>query len=345
MPEHPSPTAPASLSVPAAPSSTAISLLALMKLQGIGRRTALDIVDSPMPETCPETCREILLSRLPSRDGRQRSAADILAAWSRSEEEIARSQEIDVHAIALHDPAYPSRLRNTPDPPAVLFAKGTLLALDPAKALAIVGTREPTPFGDEVAHRSGRTAARTGYVIVSGLALGCDTQVHAGCLDADGTGVAVLAHGLETVYPAANRDLADKLLDAGGCLASEYPIGTRPTRSAFPDRDRIQSGLSDAVLVIETDVKGGTMHTVRFARQQHRPLACIDHPPGLRSQPKTKGNRKLLDEDSATPIPDGAALDAFLQRLASHPGAPAPTAAEPVPDAPDAEDPQHSFSF
>ena len=93
-----------------------------------------------------------------------------------------------------------------------------------------------------------------------------------------GVGVAVLAHGPDRVYPAANRDLANRLVEQEGCLVSEYPAGSRPARSAFVERDRVQSGLSEAVLVIETGIRGGAMHTVRFARDQKRSIACIDYP-------------------------------------------------------------------
>ena len=229
--------------------------------------------------------------------------------------ELARGREMGVQAISFHDETYPARLRATPDPPAVLFVRGSAQGLQAAKALAVVGTREPTSFGQEVAQRSGRAAAEAGYVIVSGLALGCDTHAHEGCLEAQGIGVAVLAHGLDKVYPATNRGLADRLLEHGGCLTSEYPVGASPVRSAFAERDRIQSGLSNGVLVIETDVRGGTMHTVRFARDQGRTLACIDHPERYRWEDKTRGNRKLIDEGCASPIANGDALTGFLNGL------------------------------
>ncbi|MCH8275856.1 MAG: DNA-processing protein DprA, partial [Armatimonadetes bacterium] len=159
------------------------------------------------------------------------------------------------------------------------------------------------------------TAAEAGFAIVSGLAHGCDTYGHEGCLEGHGVAVGVLAHGLDRVYPAANRDLAERLLESGGCLVSEYPVGVRPMRAAFAERDRIQSGLSDGVLVIETDVKGGTMHTVRFSRDQGRPLACIDHPEKWLGEEKTMGNQKLIKDGWATPIPDGDALARFLDYI------------------------------
>ena len=301
----------------AAASLTAVSILALMKLKRIGRARALAIVDRPIDETGPESCREALLDRMARARMPRVQSATISDAWMRSEEQLSRGSEFGVHAISFHDEEYPARLREIADPPALLFAKGNLQGLYAPKALAVVGTRKPTPDGKKLALRSGRIAVQHGYAIVSGLALGCDTYAHEGCLEARGIGVAVLAHGLDRVYPAANRDLADRLLEAGGCLASEYPVGMTPVRSAFAERDRIQSGLSDGVLVIETDVRGGTMHTVRFALRQNRAVGCI-HLGDLKRfhlAETTRGNRKLVEQGDARPIPDRAALVEFLNAL------------------------------
>lgn len=129
-------------------------------------------------------------------------------------------------------------------------------------------------------------------------------------------------------------------------MTSEYPAGTRPIRSAFAERDRIQSGLSDGVLVVETDVSGGTMHTVRFALDQGRTLACIDHPERYRWEDKTRGNRKLIEEGCARPVANGDALTGFLnglkQVVAPEPVAVAEPDAKPEEDADEA---QKSFAF
>ena len=319
-------------------SSTAICLLALMKLKGVGRVKALQIVGELVIEAGYESCREALMDGIAKANLPPVGSVKLAEGWRKSEDQLERGREIGVRAISYHDEAYPARLRKMSDPPAVLFVKGTPKGLDAGRSLAVVGTREPTPFGKEVAQRSGRMVAEAGYVVVSGLAHGCDTHAHEGCLEARGIGVAVLAHGLDKVYPAANRGLAERLVENGGCLASEYPVGTTPVRSAFAERDRIQSGLSDGVLVIETDLKGGTMHTVRFARAQERPLACIDHPKRYRSEDKTKGNRNLIEEGCAKPIPDGDALARFLNGLK-------PVAAKQAHTESNADDPQLSFAF
>jgi DNA processing protein len=293
-------------------SPAATALMALMKLRGVGRRAALRIVDARSEETDVRRYREFIAARMAKSKLPEEQLAE---AWQTAEEEMRKGDAAGIRAYSLHDPGYPARLREIPDPPAVLFVKGNLQALHRPKTVAIVGTREPTTYGETVARRSGKTAVEAGFAVVSGLAHGCDTYGHEGCLDASGIGVAVMAHGLDKVYPAANRDLAARLLDSGGALVSEYPIGMAAARTAFAERDRIQSGLSDGVFVIETDVKGGTMHTVRFARDQRRALACVSHPEKWRTEDKTKGNQMMIAEGWAMPVPDGPALLEFLDRI------------------------------
>ncbi len=288
-------------------SRTAVALSALTRIAGIGRRTALRAVDGPVTETggVPEG----LAARVPEADFRE--------AWKGAEEELLRGLELGIRALSFHDPGYPERFRGIPDPPAVLFVKGSADGLHPGKAVAVVGTREPTPFGERVARRWARRAAEAGFAVVSGLARGCDTRAHEGCLEAGGLTVAVLAHGLDSVYPPENRGLAERILAAGGCLVGEYPAGSRPARRNFVERDRLQSGLSDAVLLVETETGGGAMHTARFARDQGRPVGCLDRP--RRAGSRTDGNRKLVAAGLAEPIADRGALARFLAR----PGPPA----------------------
>ena len=296
------------------PSLDAVALLALMKVKGIGRRGAIRIVDTPRDAADPKSHRDIIFGRA---ERAKISPSELSEAWRKSEQLLEQSATSGIEVYSLFDGDYPTRLRTIPDPPALLFVKGETGSLRGLKSVAIVGTREPTSYGAAVARRSGETSAEAGYVVVSGLAHGCDAFGHEGCLDANGIGIAVMAHGLDKVYPAANRGLAARLLENGGCLVSEYPVGVTPMRSAFAERDRIQSGLSDGVLVIETDFQGGTMHTVRFSREQQRPLACVEHPKKWLCEEKTQGNQKLIADGWATPIPDGPALVQFLARIAT----------------------------
>lgn len=160
---------------------------------------------------------------------------------------------------------YPKRLKRIPDAPVLIYAKGNLNCLNDQKLVAIVGTRKPSEYGSTCSHLFGKNFAERGIVVVSGLAKGIDTLAHKGCIEVNGKTIAVLAQGLDTpIYPKENRPLADKIIAAGGCLLSEYGLGVRGRPNYFVERNRIQSGVSDGVAVIETDVKGGTMHTVDF---------------------------------------------------------------------------------
>lgn len=285
-------------------------LISLARLRGVRNRKALELFSSVADQLEHVDSHDLFLS-LASES--QNSMDGYEEIWSKTGHGLAQCHDAGVYAVPYFDERYPKRLRNIDDPPVVLFVKGQIEALHGARSVAIVGTRKPTSFGERAAHSAGKLAAESGIVVVSGLALGCDAKAHEGCVESDGVGVAVLAHGLDRVYPAANRDLADRILDCGGCLVSELPVGVKPTRWAFAYRDRIQSGLSDRVLVIETDVKGGTMHTVDFSRKQRRPLACIEHPPSVTPASQSKGNRKLIDEDAAVGISDSTALGRFLE--------------------------------
>ena len=170
-----------------------------------------------------------------------------------------------IQIVTYLDANYPKRLKNIIDQPTVLYYKGNIECLNKKDTVAIIGTREPTEYGVKIARNLGSSFGKRDYVVVSGLALGCDMYGHEGCLDENGTTVAVMPCGLDTVYPAKNKPLAEKILDKGGCLISEYPIKTRVFKNFFVERDRLQSGLSDGVFVIETGEKGGKLHTVGYA--------------------------------------------------------------------------------
>lgn len=154
-----------------------------------------------------------------------------------------------------------------------------------------------------------------GFNIVSGLALGCDTVGHLGALDMNGTTTAVLAHGLDHVYPKENKYLADKILDNGGLLITEYPINQRPQPRFFIERDRIQAGLSLGTIVIETDLKSGTMKTVGFTIEYGRLSACVNYPTDKRNSVVDSGNQLLINQGKAVPLYERDELMNFLSKM------------------------------
>jgi len=191
--------------------------------------------------------------------------------------------------LAITDPGYPELLRQIPDPPAWLFLKGDPDLLHHPQ-LAIVGSRNPTRGGRENATEFSRELAGQGLGITSGLASGIDAAAHEGALAADGMTLAVVATGLDRVYPASNRELAHRIADRG-LLVSEFPPGTEPRAGHFPSRNRIISGLSFGVLVAEATEKSGSLITARLATEQGREVFAI---PGSIHNPLARGCHRLI---------------------------------------------------
>jgi DNA processing protein len=217
-------------------------------------------------------------------------AMDALRAQAEKDAAAARLRGIGY--VFYRDDEYPPLLRELFDPPAVLFYRGVLP--NPERPLvAVVGTRRPSGKGAGQAYDLGLELGRGGMPVVSGLALGIDALAHRGNLDGNAPTVAVLGSGLDMVYPASNRMLAGRIIEAGGVLLSEYPPGTAPIKSQFPARNRIIAGLSRGVVIVEAPERSGALITARFALEQNRDLMVASM--GVAS-PLGAGTRKLAEE-------------------------------------------------
>jgi len=205
--------------------------------------------------------------------------------------DLERRRPLGFGVVHWDDPDYPERLRVSDDPPAVLFVKGDVVAIR-NWAVAVVGTRRPTYYGREVARTLGRDLAASGVTVVSGLAAGIDTEAHRGALEAGGWTVAVLGCGLDQVYPPQNRDLARRIADSGA-LISEFPPGTPPAPQNFPIRNRIISGLSLGVVVVEADEHSGALITAGYAAEQGREVFAV---PGPVTSPQSRGTNRLIQD-------------------------------------------------
>lgn len=184
---------------------------------------------------------------------------------------IKEHEENKIKLIPISSASYPPYLRLIDDPPKILYAKGNITLLKEEDTLAIIGTRKPTRIGLKAAEKIAKTFAQAGYTIVSGLALGIDTAGHMGALKTEnGKTIAVLAGNVRDIYPAKNKGLADKILAHDGLLISETPLGQASIAGRFVQRNRIQSGLSLAVCPVQTPMKSGSQHTVKFAKEQGR---------------------------------------------------------------------------
>ena len=206
------------------------------------------------------------------------------------DELLARLEQENVRALCSEDAAYPEKLRRIPDPPELLYVKG---AIPQGPSLAVVGSRHNTRYGRDSAFRLARDTASCGVAIISGLARGIDTASHEGALAGKGVTVAVLGSGLDSIYPYENKGLAQSILDAGGALVSEFALGQSPMPYHFPRRNRIISGLSDALLLVEATLRSGTQSTVNHALEQGRTVFAL---PGNIDSPLSELPLKLLKE-------------------------------------------------
>ncbi|GAB2721825.1 DNA-processing protein DprA [Paenibacillus thermoaerophilus] len=205
--------------------------------------------------------------------------------------------------VTIWDDAYPPLLRETADPPLVLYVRGEPDALR-LPAVAIVGTRVPTAYGRRAAGDLAEQVARTGIAVASGLARGVDAAAHEGAMRAPGgITVAVMATSIDTVYPPDHRLLARRIVDSGGALVSEYPPGTPPHPGLFPERNRIIAGLSLGTLVVEAAERSGAMITAQHAQSESRALFAV---PGPISSPKSEGPHKLIRDGVAKLVASGA---------------------------------------
>jgi len=192
----------------------------------------------------------------------------------RAEQELELIWKHKVSVTSIFDDAYPTRLRGTYDAPCVLFYRGDLTSLE-GKNLGVVGTRRATPYGYRSVEQLMDDLNETGICIVSGLAYGIDIAAHRSALDQDMKTVAVLAHGLDRVYPSAHMMDANEMVEKGGAILSEYIIGVGPDRENFPSRNRIIAGLSDALLVVEAMEKGGALITADIAFSYNKEVFAV----------------------------------------------------------------------
>lgn len=196
--------------------------------------------------------------------------------WNKVDMLIEKAQRLGVFLVGLSDPYYPELLKQIYDPPIVLWVKGNPEALR-KPGVAVVGTRNPGKYGLVQTEKWSKIITDAGLCINSGLAYGVDSKAHSIAVENGGTTVAVLGSGIDWIYPERNRGLADRIVKHGGAIITEYPPGSKPDAGHFPERNRIVSGMSNGVLVVESGIKGGSMITARLALDQNREVFVIPH--------------------------------------------------------------------
>jgi DNA processing protein len=214
-------------------------------------------------------------------------------AQENAEKQIEQARKSEARILSPKDPEYPRLLASTKDDPFLLYVRGSL-ARYPERSVAVIGTREPTQHGQLIAGRITQFFAEHQWSVVSGLAIGCDAIAHQSAIDVGGHTVAVLAHGLQTIAPARHRKLADDILLSGGALVSEYPFGRDVQKQQYVKRDRTQAGLAQGVVMIQSDLVGGSLHASRAALDYDRWLAVPYPTPKDRERGESKVQANLL---------------------------------------------------
>lgn len=263
-----------------------IFILTLLGIPGVANKTVLDILRSNKSRIeAADLLDESFARSLNNRridNGLQKPDVSWNYLEGQADETLEKANSCDAIVLQPYSSCYPQRLLINEKYPPILFARGDIRALNSEKAVAIIGTRDPTPFGAKMGRRLAQILAEDGYVIVSGLALGCDSVAHQGALDVEGRTIAVLPTPIDApVYPKQNKELAQRILDKGGVLLSEYAPGVKlhdkQLVSNLVARDEWQPGLSDGVIAIETSTTGGTNHALNHAIRTNTPIAVFDY--------------------------------------------------------------------
>jgi DNA processing protein len=288
-------------------------------------RTLLDACGSP------DGAFSAPFAFLCSLPGFSRAAATGVRAVRRTDGDLAlrRTAAAGGRLLAPHAPDFPAALREIPDPPALLFVSGDPALLE-RPAVAIVGSRDHSPYGAAVCRMAAQRAAQAGIVVVSGMARGLDALAHHAALDVGGTSIGVLGNGLGVIYPAANRALYDRM-GQRGLLVTEFAPGERPHAGSFPRRNRLISGLARVTVVIEAAAGSGTLITVDSALAQGREVMAV---PGAITSAVSVGTNRLI-RDGATPLLELDDLLAFYpdaEPIAVSPRSAIEPDAPPLPD-------------
>jgi DNA processing protein len=265
--------------------------LALRRARGVGTRTCKLLIEK---FGGPEKIFQLNADEIAAA-GVPRNTAQNIAGFREFEpleKELCELPNIGARLVKWTDADYPPNLRQIADPPPFLFVRGTAQMTD-TNCIAIVGARAASDIGRRMAQRLGLELAAKGFSVVSGLARGIDGEAHQGALDAHGKTIAVLGCGVDVIYPAEHRKLAEAIIAGEGALISELPIGTQPLAENFPTRNRILSGLCLGVVIVEAAEKSGSLITARMALEQDRQVFAV---PGSPLSGKTRGSNRLLKE-------------------------------------------------
>lgn len=214
----------------------------------------------------------------------------------------------EIKSCNKNDVHYPYSLRNLPSAPDILYYIGDITICE-NKIIAVIGKRDAQERYLKIAYRIGDLLAQEGYTVLNGLAIGCDTYALKGAVASNGKVIAVMPGGLDEIYPKSNKKLAEKIIENGGCIISEYPTGSKPQKYTFVQRDKIQAMLSNKIFVVDSEKEGGTMHTVKYATKLNKPIGCFMENVEKKSP---AGNDFLVASNMASSVCNTKELKDFL---------------------------------
>lgn len=274
--------------------------IALTQLPSIGPVLAKNLLSYCGSAEAVFNEKEFKLLKIPGIGKKHAQSILTFKDFSKAEEEATFIQKNNIQPLFFSDTAYPQHLKQINDAPVLLYTKGNI-SFNKGYMLGIVGTRNASQYGKEICEQIVAELAPYNCTIVSGLAHGIDVTAHKAAVKNNLQTIGVLAHGLDTLYPSQNRPTADKMLENGG-WATEYPSKTKPDRENFPSRNRIVAGICDAVLVVETDIKGGSMITAEIAFSYSRDVFAVPNAPNSQ---KSKGCNWLIKNNKAALVESG----------------------------------------
>lgn len=278
--------------------------LALTMVPNIGHVHAIELLKHYGKAAYIFSAKKSELARLPGIGEVRCNAIKNFNDFARVDEELRFIEKYHITVLSIQDQSYPANLKRCPDAPLLLFFKGNHQFLENQRIVSIVGTRKNTDYGKQVTHQLIEELRDHNILVTSGLAYGIDAIAHREAVKAGIPTIGIVAHGLDRIYPAANKALARQMVTAGGLL-TEFISGTQPDKQNFPRRNRIVAGICDALVVVETDVNGGSIITAELANQYHKDVFAI---PGTIHAAKSAGCNELIRNNKAALISSGKDL-------------------------------------
>ena len=291
------------------PTEQSLRLLEISQLPGIGQVALKNIAEYAITQGFSEIKNDDLIINMFAKKGHHSKNKKVKTYNSI----ISDCEANEINIISYLDEEYPAKLKQIPDPPIFLYAKGNISTLN-LKCWAVVGTRKASKLGLDWSRQISQLLVSKDIGVVSGLAFGIDTAAHEGALSKDGKTIAVLANGLDEIQPRKNKDLAEKIIENDGLLMSTQPPKSQVRNIDFARRNRIQSGLSECSIIVESGFEGGTIHHGNFALEQGHPLYCVlpDESTKGFNEFNTGGAIRFLDERKAKIIANREDLEKVL---------------------------------